>query len=172
MSSEEVISEYFNFLRGMPDLISSEKQKIINIVKTEWKIDDLLLNIGKLDFEKKLVNVGDGDCLIDQLSIKLGKSLRVLCPPVTKCLLCGENLAMNNKPTQIVVHTLQGPMIFTKYILRCKNCRLTSKKKFSADEDKIRQDVYYHPDKVKIQFTTVEIEFIALVQSHLQKVSN
>ena len=149
MSGEQLLSEYFNFLRNLPDLIPSEKQKLINEVKNEWDIEALLMNIPQLDFEKKLVNIGDGDSLTDQLSIKLGKSLRVICPPVTKCLLCSENLAMNNKPTQVIVHTLNGPRIYSKYILRCKNCRLTTKKKFSKQDEKIRQDVYYHPDKVR-----------------------
>ena len=71
MSREEVLSEYFIFLRNLPDMITSEKQKLIDMVKKEWKIDDLLLNIHKLKFEKKLVNVGMGDNLIDELSIKL-----------------------------------------------------------------------------------------------------
>ena len=33
MSGEKLLSEYFNFLRNLPDLISSEKQKLINEVK-------------------------------------------------------------------------------------------------------------------------------------------
>ena len=148
MSREEVLSEYFIFLRNLPDIITSEKLKLIEMVKKEWKIDDLLLNIHKLKFEKKLVNVGMGDNLIDELSIKLGRSLRVLSPPVSRCLLCDENLTLNNNCVQIVVHTLQGPKMYSKYILRCRNCRLTSKEKFTAGDQKIRQDVYYHPYKV------------------------
>ena len=139
MSGEEILSEYFNFLRNLPDLISSEKQKIVNIVKKEWNIDHLLENIHKLDFERHLMNIGEGNNLIDQLSTKLGQSLRVICPPVKNCLLCNKNLAVNNRPTQVIAHTLNGPTIFTKYILRCKNCHLTSKKNFVKGDSKIRE---------------------------------
>ena len=149
MSREQALSEYFNFLRNLPDIIPGEKEKLIELVKHEWNIDDLLLNIHKLKFEKKLVNIGNGDSLLDKLSIKIGRSLRVLCPPVSRCLLCNENLTMNNKASQIIVHTLEGPKMYSKYILRCRNCRLSSKEKFAAGDENIRQDVYYHPDKVQ-----------------------
>ena len=141
MSDEEILSEYLNFLRNLPDLIECEKKKLIDIVRKEWKIDEIMSNIKLLNFEKKLVNVKKGKSLLDELSIKLGISLRVLCPPVTRCLLCDQKLAMNNKPIQIVVHSLMGPVMYSKYILRCKNCRLTTKEKFKAVNEKLRQDV-------------------------------
>ena len=119
MSCEEVLSEYLNFLRNLPDLIPSERKKIIDLVKKEWKIDDLMSNIHELSFEKKLVNVKNNNSLLDKLSTKLGRSLRVMCPPVSKCLLCEENLAMNIKPVQIVAHKLSGPVMYSKYILMC-----------------------------------------------------
>ena len=148
MLCEEKLSEYFNFLRNLPELIPSENQRLINSVKNEWKIYELLTNIEQLNFEKKLINVGDGNFLLDELALKLGKGLNVLCPPVSRCLLCDEKLAINNKPTQIIVHGLRGPVIYSKYILLCKNCWLTTKDKFAAG-DQIRQDVTYHPDKVR-----------------------
>ena len=152
MSEEEILSEYLNFLRNLPDLIETEKKKLIDIVKKEWRIDEIMSNFKMLNFEKKLVNVKKGNSLLDELSIKLGRSLRVLCPPVSRCLLCDQKLAMNNKPIQIVIHTLTGPVMYSKYILRCKNCRLTTKEKFKACNEKLRQDVYYHPDKVTISW--------------------
>ena len=88
MVREEVLSEYLYFLRNLPELIPSENQRLINSVKNEWKIYELLTNIEQLNLEKKLINVGDGNFLLDELSIMLGKSLSVLCPPVSRCLLC------------------------------------------------------------------------------------
>ena len=155
MSEEELLSEYLLFLPNLPDIILSEKRKIIDTVKNEWNIDKLLKNVENLKFEKKLVNKGEGGHLLDQLGIKTGRSLRVLCPPVKKCLLCDGALATNNAPIQIVVHTLNGPKMYSKYILRCKNCRLTSKQKFKDTEDKLRQDIYYHPDMVGKLFLIV-----------------
>ena len=77
MLCEEKLSEYFNFLRNLPELIPSENQRLINSVKNEWKIDELLTNIEQLNFEKKLINVGDGNFLLDELALKLGKGLNV-----------------------------------------------------------------------------------------------
>ena len=139
MSGEEILSKYLDFLRDLPDLIFIEKEKLVNIVKKEWNIDHLLENIHKLDFERHLMNIGEGNNLIDQLSTKLGQSLRVICPPVKNCLLCNKNLAVNNRPTQVIAHSLNGPTIFTKYILRCKNCQLTSKNNFVKGDSKIRE---------------------------------
>ena len=97
---------------------------------------------------RTLVDSKNTSSLTDELSIKLGRSLRVLCPPVSKCILCDQKLSVNNQPVQIVVHTLMGPKMYSKYILRCKNCRLTTKEKYKKDDLKLRQDMYYHPDKV------------------------
>ena len=62
--------------------------------------------------------------MIDFLSIKLGFSLNILCPPVKECILCQRNLSINNRPTQVVVYKLTGPEIYSKYIYRCKSCSL------------------------------------------------
>ena len=149
MASEEILCEYFNFLRNLPsEFIECEKKKLIDTVRKEWKIDDILSNVHGLNFEKTLVDSKNTSSLTDELSIKLGRSLRVLCPPVSKCILCDKKLTVNNQPVQIVVHTLMGPKMYSKYILRCKNCRLTTKEKYKKDDLKLRQDMYYHPDKV------------------------
>merc|ERR1712215_586270 len=53
-----------------------------------------------------------------------------------------RDLTKNNKPTQVIVHTVGGPKMMTKYIYRCRGCKISS-------EDQCEpQDVYYHPDKV------------------------
>ena len=82
---------------------------------------------------------------LDTLSIAHGSSFRVLCPPVTKCLLCYKDLSMCNKPTQVAVHTLKGPVLYSKYIYRCFGCCLGE----TSDKSEIRQDVYYHHDRVR-----------------------
>jgi hypothetical protein len=68
-------------------------------------------NFQTLKFEKKLVIVKKGKSLLDEFSIKLGGSLPVLGPPVSRCLLCDQKLAMNNKPIQIVIHNRMGPVM-------------------------------------------------------------
>ena len=118
-------------MRNLPsEFIECEKKKLIDTVRKEWKIDDILSNVHGLSFEKTLVDSKNTSSLTDELSIKLGRSLRVLCPLVSKCILCDQKLSINNHPVQIVVHTLMGPKMYSKYILRCKNCKLTMKEKF------------------------------------------
>ena len=72
---EEIFSEYTNFLRYMNTIVSSEKEKIIKIVRTKLKIPEIEQNLNSLKFEK-LLHIKDGNHIIDQLSIKLGQSLR------------------------------------------------------------------------------------------------
>ena len=67
--------------------------------------------------EDTLTSIKNGGDLLDQLSIEIGQSLRIIAPPVTNCLLCKEKLSVNNKPTQIVIHTQTGPKMYSKYIL-------------------------------------------------------
>ena len=67
---------------------------------------------------------------------------------MTHCLLCKEELKVHNKPAQVSVFTMTGPEIFSKYILRCRNCRLCPKEDFVPTLQSFRQDVWYHPDKV------------------------
>ena len=75
------------------------------------------------------------------MSIKLGYSLKILCPPVTECILCERNLSINKKLTQVAVFKLTGPEIYTKYLYRSKSCKLVKKSRSKVSE---RQDIYYH----------------------------
>ena len=81
--------------------------------------------------------------------------LRIVAPPVTHCLLCKEELKVHHKPTQISVFTLDGPEIFSKYILRCRDCRLCPKEVFDSANENARQDVWYHPEKVSKHYTYI-----------------
>ena len=144
---EEIFSEFTTFLRNLnPNLILSETNDIITKVKSELGIDTILANISKLNVEK-LLHISKGHQLLEHLGIFLGKSLKFLCPPVTVCILCEKQLTKNNQPTQVVVHTVNGPQMYTKYIYRCRGCKMS---KNNSDKSVVfqPQDVYYHPDKV------------------------
>ena len=144
LSSEEILYEFMGFMRSLPIMINSEKNRLVNLVKSELQIDKILNSSQKLDLVK-LSKLGSGNHVISQLSRKIGQSLRILSPPTIKCFLCSENLTMNHPPTQIAVHGMNGPEVFSKYILRCKQCKLDSK---AGNQDKkLRQDVYYHPER-------------------------
>lgn len=58
---------------------------------------------------------------------------------------------VHNKPIQVVVFTLMGPEMQTKYILRCRNCRLNERDHLNPAMEDHRQDVWYHPDMVKLK---------------------
>ena len=42
VSKEEILSEYFQFLQNLPILPDLELNKVINTVKSEWGIDEIL----------------------------------------------------------------------------------------------------------------------------------
>ena len=46
----------------------------------------------------------------------------------------------------MVVFTLTGPEVYSKYTLRCRNCRLVPKDDYDNSMQPFRQDVWYHPD--------------------------
>ena len=100
VTKEEKLAEYFTFLRNLPILPDIERDRLINLVKEEWQIDDLLEHPIN---PENLVNIRNGGNLIERLSTNLGQSLKIIAPPVKKCLLCKESLSMNNKPAQIAV---------------------------------------------------------------------
>ena len=122
LTKEEIFLEYCNFLQSLPDLIDSENIKIIDLVKQELGIDKLLSDLQHCDF-RRLVTTQNSS-LLKYLSAKLGFSLKILCPPVKSCILCERKLTLNNKPTQVIVHNVTGPDLYTKYIYRCRGCKL------------------------------------------------
>ena len=146
LSKEEIFVEYVNFLRTFPDILYSEKTKLVDIVKQELKIEDILNEIQTCDFDR-LVDKHESSHLIEHLSTKLGFSLKIVCPPVKHCILCENKLTLNNKATQIIVHTMAGPQLHSKYIYRCRNCKLVKKSKVTKKARDNAQDVYYHSDQ-------------------------
>jgi hypothetical protein len=137
---------YVNFLRTFPDLLDSEKTKLLKLVKDELGIDNIVKEIKTCDFDR-LVDTHQSSYLIEHLSTKLGFSLKILCPPVKSCILCENTLTLNNKATQVIVHTVTGPQLYSKYIYRCRNCKLVKKSKVNKKAKDNAQDIYYHSDQ-------------------------
>ena len=108
-------------------MIRCEKKRIIEIVRCELKIDEIEKDLQFSDF-KNFATKKRGS-LLKYLSIKLSFSLNILCPPVKTCILCDKTLKMNNKPTQVVVHTVTGPELYSKYIYRCRDYKLVKNEK-------------------------------------------
>ena len=142
LSSEEVFVEYLDFLRSLPDLIETEKKRMISVVEKELKIKELSRKIDEFDF-KTLMNRKPSH-LIDHLACKLGYSLKILCPPVKACLLCKKGLTVNHKPSQVIVHKITGPEIYSKFLYRCRECKLSNDDSCSKQK---KQDINYDVDK-------------------------
>ena len=80
-SREEIFSEYLNFLKQLPNLITCEKKKILNTVRSKLKIQQIEKNLGSLRFEI-LSDRCDESNILKELGIHLGYSLRILAPPL------------------------------------------------------------------------------------------
>ena len=130
-SMEQAFFEYLCFLQNLPILIKSERARLINLVKTEFHIDQISISINKLDF-RKLSKLKDQSSMLNEFSRKIGRSLKILGPPTTKCLLCDETLTLHHPPSHIAVHGPNGPEVYSKYILRCRQCKLKKGNKFKA----------------------------------------
>ena len=137
-SMEQAFFEYLCFLQNLPILIKSERARLINLVKTEFHIDQISISINKLDF-RKLSKLKDQSSMLNEFSRKIGRSLKILGPPTTKCLLCDETLTLHYPPSQIAVHGLNGPEVYSKYILRCRQCKLKKRNKIDKKDKTIRQ---------------------------------
>ena len=114
----DVLAEYMFFLKIVPSLLNNQLSDLLHVVKTELGIDQIVGKIGtRLNFKGKRFPI------LDALSFKLGTNLRhILAPPTTSCLLCSKTLVANNKPTQVALHTPDGPEMATKFSWECKNC--------------------------------------------------
>ena len=113
---DDIMGEYIWFLKNLPKLLNNVESDLIEEVKTELGIANLKLS-GKVNFK------GSNYSILDALSCKMGKSLRhILAPPTTSCLLCGKVLIANHKPSQVPLHSLNGPGIASKYAWECRGC--------------------------------------------------
>ena len=116
-SPDDIMGEYIFFLKNLPKLLNNVESDLIQEVKAE-------LGIGKLKLCGKVNFKGSDYPILDALSCKMGKSLRhILAPPTTSCLLCGKVLIANHKPSQVPLHSLNGPGIASKYAWECRGCR-------------------------------------------------
>ena len=114
--------QYVNWKKTIPkSLLPAKKRALILTVRAELGIREGLKIGGEIEDRRS-------DDLLDLLSIKLGYSLKILCPPITECLLCGLRLANRDQsPVQVMVHSTDGPSVYSKYSYRCCGCKLEPK---------------------------------------------
>ena len=74
-SKEEIFSEYLHCLRGLPNFLDAEKEKTLRLVEKKLKISEIQNSMEHFNFNN-LLSIKEGGNIIDQLSAKLGQSLR------------------------------------------------------------------------------------------------
>ena len=132
-SKSDKVFEYLFFRRSLPSMLSEEEKKVIEEVE-----DELGVNLADATMiNPQTSKRGSSTPLLDAIGYKNGKNyMNILAPPVTKCVLCHRDLTKNNNASQVVRLTLEGPVVATKYIWRCRNC-----------PQFINGDIAFHPDK-------------------------
>ena len=63
---EEILCEYSNFLRNLPPMLDKEKTKIVNAVKSLLNIDQIIVHLDELDFDK-LLHIGEGSLILGSI---------------------------------------------------------------------------------------------------------
>lgn len=127
--------EYIQWRRNLPSLLGGVEEELDNEVKKRLNINENI-NVTKN---------GNSSPILDTFSCELGKSVTtVLAPPTLKCLLCEKDLTKHNEQSQVTLFNIDGPVLATKYIWRCKNCK--GQWKLNLKTAAIWADVAYHPE--------------------------
>ena len=123
-SPHDVWLEYMYFKRSMPKLLEWERSELLSAVKEHLKIPEVKKKMSE-DLDDESINLGGkGFPILEALSIKMGVSLLyILAPPCTTCLICNRTLTRYNTPCTVALHTLDGPVVATKFSYRCHRCK-------------------------------------------------
>ena len=140
LSKSDLQYQFQTFKKNLPKtILPSHKDKLIKKVIEELGIieTDTIASCESVDKR--------GDELFDLLSIKLGYSLRILCPPVSACTLCDKNLSNRaGSPIQVMVHDASGPSLHSKYSYRCKECKLVIGEEVTDEHRAAKQNVNFN----------------------------
>ena len=139
------VLEFLIFKREADKLLPTLRDELVDIVRVEFRIDEALVD---LKLERRMA-AREGTPLLDSFGAKMGKSFsHILAPPTDSCLLCSRLLTKNNEPTNVVLFTPTGPVVASKHIWRCLDCKCKSLLCPSLPSDLISgsSDVHYGPD--------------------------
>ena len=75
VTKEEILSEYMCFLRSFPNFLDTEREKIIESVRSELKISQIEASLSSLKLED-LIGLNESSFILENLSAKLGQSLK------------------------------------------------------------------------------------------------
>ena len=105
-SASDITLEYLYFLRHFSPLPNTQLTLVLNKGPSELKIQSLPpMKMEHVSPDSSHVTRRfDRFPILDDLSCKLGISLRIiLAPPTTICILCQKPLVANNKPVQVIL---------------------------------------------------------------------
>lgn len=125
------IDGFFDRQQEKYEKISDNKDLVKTVVRdllAEQRIKNILMFNSVSSGCDTFHHTRRGELLIDLLGIKLGWSLKIMCPPVSTCEFCHKNLQMQHDATQVVLHTNNGPVLYSKFTYRCSSCRVLGKK--------------------------------------------
>ena len=129
-SQEKIYFEYLRFMTQLP--VSFPKREDL-IQTVEENLNIKAIDVKNLNFRN--VHIPDDQPIIEELAAAIGTPLRVMAPPVTNCLYCNKQLRYHHGPSPVIVHTLTGPYLYSKYITRCQQCRVPN------------ENIIYHNDR-------------------------
>ena len=139
------VLEFLMFKREADKLLPHQRDELVKLLRSELEVDKALPD---LTLERRMT-ANEGTPLLDALSAKLGKSFsHILAPPNFSCLLCSKPLTKHNEPSNVVLFTLSGPVVASKHIWRCRDCKSVALLSPPTSSDPIADcsDVHYGPE--------------------------
>ena len=139
------VLEFFMFKREADKLLPHLREELVKLLRGELDVDKALAD---LTLERRMT-ASEGTPLLDALGAKLCKSFsHILAPPTFSCLLCARPLKKNNEPSNVVLFTLSGPVVASKHIWRCRECKSAAllSPPTSSDPIAASSDVHYGPE--------------------------
>ena len=136
------VLEFLVFKREGDKLLPQLRDELVKLVHRELQVEEALKD---LTLERRMT-AREGTPLLDALGAKHGKSFsHILAPPTFSCLLCSRTLKKHNEPSIVVLFTLEGPVVASKHIWRCRDCKSASMLSQPADRVDGPSDVHYGP---------------------------
>ena len=136
------VLEFLLFKREGDKLLPELREELVKLVHRELQVEEALKDLG---LERRMT-AREGTPLLDALGAKLGKSFgHILAPPTFSCLLCSKPLKKHHEPTVVVLFTLKGPVVASKHIWRCRDCKSAPMLSQPADRVDGPSDVHYGP---------------------------
>ena len=126
-SDIDILWEYETLRRVLPkNLLPNIRHDLLSKVRQHLKIFEVRERLERITNNSFHSKTDLSTPILDALSVLLGYSLVIICPPTSTCIYCGKQLTSHNDPVQVQLHTRLGTSIATKYEYRCRQCKNAS----------------------------------------------